>query len=79
MPSYATILTSGPEGDKSIGQKASDTVSGTGEGSGNAGGQGVLAQAQDAAGNALNTVKDTLGLNEPSTLTLLTSQLRHVY
>jgi hypothetical protein len=60
------ILTSAPEGEKGIGQKATDAVSGTGTGSGEQG-QGVLAQAQEMAGNAVETVKDTLGLNEPST------------
>ena len=51
------------EGEKGIGQKASDMVSGTGTGSGNEG-QGILAQAQEMAGNAAETIKDTLGLNE---------------
>lgn len=60
------MLTSTPEGDKGIGQQASDAVSGSGTGSGGQG-QGVLAQAQEMAGNAAETVKDTLGLNQPST------------
>ena len=46
-------------GDKSAGQSVTDTVSGTGSD-----GKGVLEQAQDAAGNAAITVKDTLGLSE---------------
>ena len=53
------------EGDKGIGQKVTDFASGTGTGSGEQG-QGVLAQAQEMAGNAAETVKDTLGLNQPS-------------
>ena len=51
------------EGDKSITQKASDTVSGTGAGSGGQG-QGVMEQAQEMAGNAAKTVQDTLGMGE---------------
>ena len=57
------MLMLSPESEKGVGQKASDMVSGTGTGSGNEG-QGVLAQAQEMAGNAVETVKDTLGLNE---------------
>ena len=57
------LLTFHIEGEKGVGQQVSDTVSGTGTGSGEQG-QGVLAQAQEAAGNAANTVKDTLGLGE---------------
>jgi hypothetical protein len=46
-----------------MGQKATDTVSGTGAGSGGEG-QGIAQQASDMAANAANTVKDTLGLNQ---------------
>lgn len=55
------MLTSDIEGDKSVGQQASDTVSGTGTGSGEQG-QGVLGQAQEMAGNAAQSVQDTLGM-----------------
>ena len=58
-----SMLTPVLEGDKSIGQKASDFTSGTGTGSGEQG-QGVLAQAQQAVGNAAQSVQDTLGLNQ---------------
>ena len=54
-------LTSAAEGEKSVGQQASDTVSGTGTGSGEQG-QGVLANAQEMAGNAAKSVQDTLGM-----------------
>ena len=46
-----------------MGQQASDMVSGTGTGSGQEG-QTMMGQAQEMAGNAANTVKDTLGLNQ---------------
>jgi hypothetical protein len=62
---FNILTSSAVEGEKGVGQKASDFVSGTGTGSGEQG-QGVLAQAQEMAGNAAETVKDTLGLNQPS-------------
>lgn len=46
-----------------MGQKASDTVSGTGTGSGEQG-KGIAQQASEMASNAAETVKDTLGLNQ---------------
>ncbi|KAK5175050.1 uncharacterized protein LTR77_000187 [Saxophila tyrrhenica] len=52
-----------PEGEKSMGQKATDTVSGTGTGSGDQG-KGIAQQASEMAGNAAETVKDTLGMNQ---------------
>ncbi|KAK3047567.1 hypothetical protein LTR09_011072 [Extremus antarcticus] len=48
-----------PEGEKGVGQKATDATSGSGSS-----GKPVTEQASDMAGNAANTVKDTLGMNK---------------
>lgn len=57
------------EGDKSVTQKASDMVSGTGTGSGEQG-QTVLEQAQEMAGNAAQAVKDAVGMGESAYFSL---------
>jgi len=52
------ILTITTEGEKGVGQKATDATSGSGSS-----GKPVTEQASDMAGNAANTVKDTLGMS----------------
>ena len=51
------MLTTRSEGDKSIGQKATDTASGTGDQ-----GNSVLGSAQETLGNAASSVQETLGM-----------------
>ena len=53
------------EGDKSIGQKASDAMGGTAK----PGEKGYVEQAQDAIGTGVKYVQDTAnGMSNPSTL-----------
>lgn len=53
----SAMLTTRSEGDKSIGQKATDTASGTGDQ-----GNSVLGSAQETLGNAASSVQETLGM-----------------